>query len=109
MNMNLFRLPLQSFRAWAPQHYLPTIALYVGALVLAVGCASTKVSDREQLVIGPMPRPAHILVYDFVATPADMPPDSALAGEPDVDPTPPSPEQTAEGRKLGAQIATELV
>jgi hypothetical protein len=88
---------------------LTQIVLWVSALVIAAGCASTKVSNRDELVTGPIPQPAHIWVYDFVATPADMPSDAALADEPDVDTTPPTPQQLAEGRKLGAQIASELV
>jgi len=48
-------------------------------------------------------------VYNFAATAADVPADSALANQPDVDTTPQTTEQIDEGRKLGAQIATELV
>jgi hypothetical protein len=77
--------------------------------VLATGCASTKVTDRNELVTGPLPRPEHILVHDFAATAADIPAESALAGQPDVDTTPQTAEQITEGRKLGAQIASELV
>ncbi len=51
------------------------------ALLFVAGCASTKVSDRQQFVTGPLPRPDHILVYDFVATPTDIPADSELAGQ----------------------------
>jgi len=78
------------------------------ALLLAAGCATTKVTSQQQLVTGQLPRPGNILVYDFAATPADVPANSVLAGE-DLDTTPQTPEQIAEGRKLGAQIATELV
>jgi hypothetical protein len=86
------------------------IVLCICALTMAAGCASTKVSNREQLVTGPIPRPAHIWVYNFVASAGDVPGDSALAGEDDVDTAAPqTPEQIAEGKKLGAQIAAELV
>ena len=44
------------------------------------GCASTKVTNRQQLVTGRLPRPARIWVYDFAATARDVPADSALAG-----------------------------
>jgi hypothetical protein len=78
-------------------------------LLVVAGCASTKVTSRNQLVTGQLPRPAHIWVYTFAATPSDVPADSALAGQqPGY-----SPPQTAEdietGRRLGAQIAVELV
>ena len=76
--------------------------------LLAAGCASTKVSDQQQLVSGLIPKPNHILVYNFVATPGDVPANSVLAGE-NLDTTPQTPEQIAEGKKLGAQIASELV
>ena len=85
------------------------IVLCLFALAMAAGCAKTKVSNREELVTGPITRPPHIWVYDFVASPADLPPESALADEDDVDMTPLPPEQVAEGKKLGNQIAAELV
>ena len=83
----------------------------LGGLVAGIltGCASTKVSDRQELVTGQLPRPAQIWVYDFAATAADLPAESALAGQPGLDTTPQTPAQIAEGQKLGAQIATELV
>ena len=88
---------------------LSTLASCLFAALLAAGCASTKVTDRQELVTDIVPRPAHIWVYDFVATPADVPADSVLAGEPNLDKTPQTAEQIAEGKKLGAQIASELV
>ena len=80
----------------------------VVAVVLLSGCASTKVIDREVLVREKLPRPERILVYDFAATPADVPEDSSLAGhyEPT---TPPSAEDIKAGRQLGTEIAQELV
>src|SRR5208282_5500995 len=86
-----------------------TLGACLLAALFATGCASTKVSNQQTLVTGQLPRPGNILVYNFAATPADVPADSALANQPDVDTTPQTPEQIAEGRKLGAQIATELV
>ena len=79
------------------------------AVLVGAGCASTKVTDQQQLVTGLLPKPNNILVYNFIANPGDLPADSVLASEPDVDKTPPSEEQIAEGRKLGEQIASELV
>jgi hypothetical protein len=85
------------------------ITLCLFALLFVAGCASTKVSDRQQLVTGQLPRPGNILVYDFVATPADVPADSALAGQKSEHSTPQTAEQIETGRKVGAQIATKLV
>jgi hypothetical protein len=54
-------------------------------------------------------RPNQIWVYNFVANPADMPADSSIGGQVGAPSTPPTPQELAEGRQLGAQIATELV
>src|SRR5262245_35639262 len=103
-------LPMKSPEAHsALRRKLTILVPCLFALVLAAGCASTKVSDSQQDFTGKLPRPGRIWVYDFVAHPAEVPADSMLAGESDVDLTPPTAEQAAEGRKLGAQIATELV
>jgi hypothetical protein len=56
-----------------------------------------------------LPRPNHIWVYDFAATPAEVPAGSALAGQPIEHPTPQTAEQIATGRKMGDAIATQLV
>jgi len=85
------------------------IVLYLFAMLVVAGCASTKVSDRDQVVTGQLPRPAHIWVYDFAARPEDVPDYSALAGQPSASSAPLTPEQIATGRKLGAQLAAELV
>ena len=79
------------------------------ALVVLAGCASTKVTDRQPLVTERLPRPDHILVYDFVATPNDVPTQSALADHASVQRTPQTAEQIATGRRVGAEIATQLV
>jgi hypothetical protein len=88
---------------------LATILLCLFAMVVAAGCASTKVTNREQLVTGQLPRPGNILVYDFAATAADVPAGSAMAGQYDGGATSQTSEQLATGRQLGAQIAGELV
>jgi hypothetical protein len=88
---------------------LNRIALCLLALLTVAGCASTKVSNREQLVSEQLPRPAHIWVYDFAATPADLPVHSALAGQYSEHSTPQTAEHIAAGRELGAEVETELV
>lgn len=77
-------------------------------LVIAAGCASTEIVSREKLVTGKIPRPTRILVYDFVATPADVPKNSAVASQVADDVTQ-TPEEIQAGRQLGASIATQLV
>ena len=79
------------------------------ALVLVAGCASTEMTERQEYRGGKIPRPGHIWVYDFAATPTEVPADSALAGKPVEHPTPQTPEDIETGRQLGALIATQLV
>lgn len=93
----------------SPPRSLAAIAACLFVMLIAAACASTKVTDREQFVNGQIARPAHIWVYDFVATHGDLPPDSRLAGEKALDTTPQTPEQIATGKELGSAIATELV
>ena len=85
------------------------IVVCLFALVVVAGCASTEVTSRQEYRGGKIPRPAHIWVYDFASTPAEVPAGSALAGQPVEHPTPQTPEQIETGRKLGAAIATQLV
>ena len=79
------------------------------ALLVIAGCASTKITNREPVVTGQLPRPAQIWVYDFAATAADLPADSSLAGLYSIGDTGQTAEHIDTGRKLGAQIAAELV
>jgi hypothetical protein len=88
---------------------LTTILACLFVMAVAAGCASTKITDREQDVTGKLPRPAHIWVYDFGATPADVPAESALSSHASQQGTTQTAEEIAEGRKLGSQIAVELV
>jgi hypothetical protein len=83
---------------------VPHIAL---AVSLLVGCASTKVSNREEYIGGELPRPARIIVYDFAVTPEDLPAWSgASSGYPRAEA---SADDLEAGRKLGAKLAEELV
>jgi uncharacterized protein DUF4410 len=85
-------------------HVVPLVAL-----ALVVGCASTEVTDRKRLVHEKLARPGHIWVYDFAATPAEVPAASSLAGQPMEHATPQTPEQIELGRKLGEAIAVQIV
>ena len=88
---------------------LATLVSCLGVMLVTAGCASTKMTGQETLFSGALPRPSNILVYNFAATPADLPPGSALAGQPDLDTTPLTAGQIAEGRQLGINMAAELV
>lgn len=93
----------------APRKRIPAVVSCLFAILLVTGCASTKVSDRQILVKEKLPRPDHILVYDFATTPAEIPGDSALAGKISEQSTPPTAEQMAAGRQISATIAGQLV
>lgn len=88
---------------------LPVIAACLVSLVMAAGCASTEVTSRQRLVTEKLPRPAKILIYDFVANPADVPKDSALTGQTAAKAVPCTAEEINIGRQLGASIAAQLV
>src|SRR6516165_9978084 len=85
------------------------LALSLLAGFLLAGCASTKVENREILVTEKLPMPAHIWVYNFAATPEDVPPDSDLAGHFSEPSTNQTPEMVDLGRQLGYEIASKLV
>ena len=50
------------------------IVLCLLALLVIAGCASTKIDSRNELVTQKLPRPAHIWVHNFAATPAEPEP-----------------------------------
>jgi len=78
-------------------------------IILATGCASTKVTNQQRVETGKLPRPNQIWVYDFAATPADVPSDSAVAQTYTIVTSPQTAEQIQLGRELGAKIADRLV
>jgi hypothetical protein len=78
-------------------------------LVTLVACAKTTVTEQTPMRDLGLARPNRILVYNFVANPADMPPDASIANAVSASPTPPTDEELTTGRQLGAQIAAELV
>jgi hypothetical protein len=79
------------------------------ALLSAGAHAETKVTDRDEIVTGKISKPAHIWVYDFAATAADLPADSAVTKQNEVQEAAQTPEEVAMGRQLGADIASQLV
>jgi len=86
----------------------PVIVGGLFAVAVLAGCASTTVTQSQTFVTGPLPRPGHIWVYDFVSTPADVPTNSVLARQNIAPARPQTAAQIAAGRKVGAEIATEL-
>ncbi len=78
------------------------------AVAVFAGCAKTNITNRERLVYEHLPKPAHIYVYDFSGSPADVAQDSELAGQAATAP-PPNPEFAEIGRNLGGIIGAQLV
>jgi Domain of unknown function (DUF4410) len=79
------------------------------ALLLLAGCASTQVTNRQTYEGEKLARPDRIIVYDFAATPAEVPAESTLsAASPDAT-TPQTAKDIEEGRKLGNEVAKQLV
>ena len=86
------------------------IAASALALALAAACTTTTVTDRQ--MADPslrVARPDRILVYDVAATAADLHADSVLSGKHAERSAPPTAEEIAVGRELGAAVAEELV
>jgi hypothetical protein len=78
-------------------------------LIALAGCASTTVTKRQTYQGEKLARPGRIIVHDFAATPADIPAWSAAAGRYAQASAPQKAEEIETGRKLGAQVAQELV
>ena len=78
-------------------------------LAVLVGCGKTSITEQTPMRDPGLARPNRILVYNFVANPADMPADSSIANAVSAPPTPPTAEQLDTGRQLGARIAADLV
>ena len=86
------------------------IATYIAFALLALaGCAATEVTQRQDVPDqDQIARPARIIVYDFAATPADIPASAAITGYYDEWETPQTLEEVELGRKLGSLAAAQL-
>ena len=84
-------------------------AAWLFVLLVAASCASTEVTERKTYEGVPLARPDRIIVHDFTANPADVPVGSAFAAEPAAASTAPTAEQHQMTRKLGAEVARQLV
>jgi uncharacterized protein DUF4410 len=99
---------ITSMHATAPRKKVWTLAACLIGVAILAGCASTKVTNNERLAYGKLPRPDHILIYDFGASASDIAADSSLTGQASPPTAPPTSEQQALGRELGSSIATQL-
>ena len=79
-------------------------------LIVLAGCASTNITERQSNIGNEkLARPERIIVHNFAVTLAGVPTESAAAGQFVQPSAPQTAEQIETGRKLGAQIAQELV
>ena len=74
-----------------------------------LGCASTKVTNREKYQGKRLARPDRILVHDFATTAAGLPEWSEARDRVAAPSKPHSAEEVEIGRQLGAQVAADLV
>jgi hypothetical protein len=81
----------------------------VSAVIVAAGCATTTVSKRETYQGAQLPRPERIRVYNFAASRVDIPAWAAAAGRYAGQEPQQTAEQLAAGRKLGEEVAKQLV
>ena len=81
----------------------------LGIIVMLAGCASTKVSNERTYVAGPLPRPTNVWIYPFAGSPTDVPPGTDFSTLSTDQGPPPTAEDIATGRRLGAQLSTTLV
>ena len=85
-----------------------SIIVWLSIVLLTAGCAATKITQRDEIVTGKIPRPDTIWVRDFAATPDDVPQESVLAEHDFEHATPQTDKQVAFGREVGEEIATQL-
>ncbi len=87
----------------------PAMSLLL-ALATVAGCLpSGGTTHRSFVGDEQIPRPERIIVYDFAATPADIPADAAVAGHYEERATPQTAREIELGRRLGDRVAAQLV
>jgi Domain of unknown function (DUF4410) len=84
------------------------VAPWLFALAVLAGCASTNIAERETYEGEKLARPDRIIVHDFTANPAEVPPYSAFAAQM-AGVSQPTPQQIEIARELGAEVAKRLV
>lgn len=83
-------------------------AVLMFTLVVAAGCSSTKVLERDTYEGPKIPQADRIIVHNFVADPAEVPPGSWFSRY-TANSKPLTSEQLEVSRKLGAEMADQLV
>ncbi len=77
---------------------------------ITIGCAGTSVIGRHTYAGHErLPKPGIIIVYDFAATPDDLPADDPILSLYEKPAKPQTADEISLGRKLGAELAGDLV
>jgi hypothetical protein len=84
-------------------------ARWIFILLALSGCASIEVSNRETYAGEKLARPDRMIVYNFAATPEEIPASSTLSSAPPEATTAQTAKDIEEGRKLGTEVARQLV
>ena len=85
------------------------LALLIVACI-TISCASTKSTGGTEYPRGTkLHKPNRIIVYNFAATPDEIPADAVISGYYKKHDTPQTTEQIRVGRELGSIVAKELV
>jgi hypothetical protein len=88
---------------------LHRVAPWMLALLVVTGCQSTQVTSQDTYMGPKVARPGRIIVHNFAASLADVPPGSLIASQYAQPTTPPTPKELEVGRQLGAEVAKALV
>jgi len=76
----------------------------------AIGCASSNLTELQRhYEEDSLPKPGRILVYNFSASPEDIPADAVISGHYQRRTLPQTAEEKRLGRQLGDKLADELV
>jgi hypothetical protein len=82
-----------------------TYAPWLIMLFVLSACSSTEVSDRRYNTREQLPPPNRILVYNFTANPADVPPQSSFATSGAIAHDAPTAQELEMTHELGAEVA----
>ena len=85
------------------------IALCFLVLAIAAGCAKTTITGQQQYTGPRVARPERIIVYNFAATPEDIPPGFTPVNQYAQPTTPLTDKEIQAGRTAGAELAKALI
>ncbi len=86
------------------------ILVMLVAVIGTIGCASSDIAELQRhYEEDSLPKPGRIIVYNFAASPEDIPADAAISGHYQRRTLPQTAEEKKLGRQLGDKLADELV